>query len=82
MIQRPPGVGAFQFVVLATLRSAQLMRGCRPRVDGVHKATVTAQLEVSEGRVTQLLTPFDAVSEQAAISDAPSTNGRAMADQT
>ena len=82
MIQRPPGVGAFQFVVLATLRSAQLMRGCRPRVDGVHKATVTAQLEVSEGRVTQLFTPVDAVGEQAAISDAPGTNGRAMADQT
>jgi hypothetical protein len=29
------------------------MRGCRPRVDGGHKATVTAQLEVSEGKVMQ-----------------------------
>jgi DNA-directed RNA polymerase subunit K/omega len=53
MIQRPPGLGAFQFTVLATLRAAQLMRGCRPRVDGLHKATVTAQLEVSEGKVIQ-----------------------------
>jgi len=54
VIQRPPGVGAFQFVVLSTLRAAQLMRGCRPRVDGVHKATVIAQFEVAEGKVTQM----------------------------
>lgn len=60
MIQRPPGVGAFQFVVLATLRAAQLTRGCRPRVDGTHKAIVTAQVEVAEGKVTQLLdSPVD-----------------------
>ena len=49
MIQRPPGVGAFQFVILATLRAAQLMRGCTPRVDGTHKATIIAQWEVAEG---------------------------------
>ena len=61
MIQRPPGVGAFQFVVLATLRAAQLMRGCRPKVDGLHKATVIAQLEVSAGIVTQVFTPPDAM---------------------
>jgi hypothetical protein len=54
-MQRPPGVGTFQFVVLAMLRAAQLMRGCRPRVDGLHKATVIAQLEVSEGKVRQAL---------------------------
>jgi DNA-directed RNA polymerase subunit K/omega len=47
-------MGAFQFVVLATLRAAQLMRGCRPRIDGTHKATVTAQFEVAEGKVTRL----------------------------
>jgi hypothetical protein len=61
MINRPQNVGAFQFVVLATLRAAQLMRGCTPRVDGVHKATVTAQLEVSEGKVLQLFAPADAI---------------------
>src|SRR5262245_12196732 len=54
VIQRPPGVGTFQFVVIATLRAAQLMRGCRPKVDGVHKATVIAQLEVSAGKVMQV----------------------------
>ena len=63
MIQRPPGVGKFQFVVLATLRAAQLMRGCRPRIDGIHKATITAQLEVSEGKVTQVPAGPDALSE-------------------
>jgi hypothetical protein len=67
MIQRPPGVGVFQFVILATLRSAQLMKGCVPRVGGGHKATVTAQLEVSEGKVTQLTTPPEAVAEPAAL---------------
>ena len=53
MIQRPPGVGAFEFVILSTLRAAQLMRGCTPRVTGTHKATVIAQCEVAEGKVAQ-----------------------------
>ncbi|PWT81193.1 MAG: hypothetical protein C5B57_11010 [Blastocatellia bacterium] len=56
MIQRPPGMGAFQFVVLAGLRAAQLIRGCHPRVDGEHKAIVTAQFEVAEGKVTEVTT--------------------------
>ena len=71
MIRRPPGVGAFQFVVLATLRVAQLMRGCRPKVDGLHKATVIAQLEVSAGIVTQVFTPPDAMSGTATTGGAP-----------
>jgi hypothetical protein len=56
MIQPPPGMGAFQFVKLASLRAAQLQRGCRPLVDGdgTHRATVIAQVEVAEGRVTQV----------------------------
>jgi hypothetical protein len=54
MIPRPPGMGAFHFVVLATLRTAQLMRGCRPRVDGDHKAAVLAQCEVAQGKVTPI----------------------------
>lgn len=60
MIQRPPGVGAFTFVVLSTLRAAQLMRGCRPRVEGVHKATIIAQFEVAAGLVMQDMTPVAA----------------------
>ncbi len=53
MVHRPPEVGAFQFVILSALRSAQLVRGCTPKVDGIHKPAVTAQLEVSTGRVAQ-----------------------------
>jgi hypothetical protein len=70
-IRRPPGMGAFQFVVLAKLRAAQLMRGCRPRVDGFHKATVTAQLEVSEGKVSQLLQGNPAAIGVVPIEDVP-----------
>jgi hypothetical protein len=55
LIRRPEGVGAFQFVILSTLRAAQLIRGCTPRIDSGHKAIVTAQMEVAEGKVTQLL---------------------------
>jgi hypothetical protein len=54
VIHRPAAMGAFQFVVLATLRAAQLMRGCQPRVDGTHKPTVIAQCEVAQGKVTQM----------------------------
>jgi hypothetical protein len=66
----------FQFVVLSTLRAAQLMRGCEPRVDGAHKAIVTAQLEVSEGRVAQLIDQPDRATlppagEEARIPDLP-----------
>jgi len=82
VIQRPPGVGAFQFVVLATLRVAQLMRGCRPKVDGLHKATVIAQLEVSAGIVTQVVTPPDAMSGPATIGPAPIEDPTAMVHTT
>ena len=71
MIHRPPGVGAFQFVVLSTLRAAQLLRGCRPRVDGIHKAIVIAQVEVAEGKVTQLIESLSVAGEPAETSEAP-----------
>jgi DNA-directed RNA polymerase subunit K/omega len=54
---RPAGIGKFQFVILASLRAAQLMRGCLPRIEGAHKNTVMAQLEVSEGKVVQEFVP-------------------------
>ena len=82
MIQRPPGVGAFQFVVLATLRVAQLMRGSRPKVDGIHKATVIAQLEVSAGIVTQVSTSRDTTSGPATVDGAPIEDAPAMAHTT
>lgn len=48
----PSHMGAFEFVVLASLRTAQLMRGCIARVPTAHKHAVTAQREVSAGKVT------------------------------
>jgi hypothetical protein len=59
MIQRPAGFGTFQFAVMAALRAAQLMRGCLPKVDGLHTVAVMAQLEVAQGKV--LCLPFAAV---------------------
>lgn len=53
MIQRPVGFSAFEFSVLSGLRAAQLMRGCLPRVEGIHKNTTIAQLEVASGKVTR-----------------------------
>ena len=57
MTLRPAGIGKFQFVILASLRAAQLMRGCLPRIEGAQKKTVMAQLEVSEGKVVQEFAP-------------------------
>jgi len=53
VIRPPRSMGAFQFVALSALRAAQLTRGCRPRVEGTHKAIVTAQMEVAEGKIAE-----------------------------
>ena len=55
MIPRPAQIGTFEFVILASLRAAQLTRGCLSKVDGQHKATVRAQIEVSEGMIGPLV---------------------------
>jgi DNA-directed RNA polymerase subunit K/omega len=55
MIHRPTAISAFEFVVLSGLRAAQLMRGCTPRIEGVHKRTVIAQMEVASGQVVRAL---------------------------
>ncbi len=55
MIRRPDGMGSFEFVALASLRAAQLMRGCAPRVTENHTTAITAQLEVAEGKVTPIV---------------------------
>ena len=51
MIHQPEGVGTFEFIVISSLRAAQLMRGCTPRVPSTHKRIVTAQMEVAAGAV-------------------------------
>ena len=65
MVQRPNGVNAFEFAVLAGLRAGQLARGCTPRVTCGVKVTVTAQLEVAAGKI--LREPPVAAVEPAAL---------------
>jgi DNA-directed RNA polymerase subunit K/omega len=54
---RSSAFGRFAFVRLSALRTAQLMRGCSPRVPQAHKVTVTAQREVAAGKVLALERP-------------------------
>jgi hypothetical protein len=53
MVHNPDAIGTFEFIILSSLRAAQLMRGCTPRVPEGHKRTVTAQLEVASGAVVR-----------------------------
>jgi hypothetical protein len=53
VINRPVGFSAFEFVILSSLRAAQLMRGCTPRIESTHKRIMTAQLEVAMGKVVR-----------------------------
>jgi DNA-directed RNA polymerase subunit K/omega len=55
VIRRPDGMGSFEFATLASLRAAQLMHGCTPRVIENHTTAITAQLEVAEGKVTSIV---------------------------
>ena len=52
MIHRSADSNVFEFVRVAALRAAQLMRGCQPRVPPSHKPILTAQLEVIAGKVS------------------------------
>lgn len=52
MVSRPLGTNAYEFVIVAALRTHQLMSGCLPRVQGSHKATTIAQMEVASGQVS------------------------------
>ena len=44
-------MGKFEFIVLSSLRAAQLIKGCTPRVPASHKRTTTALHEVAGGKV-------------------------------
>ncbi|MCC7009943.1 MAG: DNA-directed RNA polymerase subunit omega [Acidobacteria bacterium] len=46
-----PGMGRFEFVKIAALRTAQLVRGSTPRVATCLKPTTTAQREVAAGKI-------------------------------
>lgn len=53
-VPSPTDPSRFEFVRLASLRAAQLMRGCTPRVTASLKRTTTAQREVAERKVCGL----------------------------
>ena len=53
-INRSPLSNAFEFVVIAALRTQQLQRGCIQRVLGSHKFTTLAQMEIVAGKVGRL----------------------------
>jgi DNA-directed RNA polymerase subunit K/omega len=61
MVKRPDSINKFEFAVVSSLRAAQLMRGCVPRVDTTQKMIMTAQLEVAAGKVVRLPTVSDPV---------------------
>jgi DNA-directed RNA polymerase subunit K/omega len=54
MINRSPLANAFEFVVIAALRTQQLQRGCLQRVVGTHKFTTLAQMEIVAGKVARM----------------------------
>jgi DNA-directed RNA polymerase omega subunit len=47
-------LGKFELVRLAALRTAQLMRGCLPRVVVSGKLTTTALREIADGKVSSV----------------------------
>ena len=51
MIQRPATSNPFEFVRIAALRTAQLVKGCTSRVPASHRPVLTAQLEVAAGKI-------------------------------
>ena len=55
MIHRPSTTNAFEFVRVASLRAAQLMRGCTSRVPDSHRKVITAQLEVAADKVRAIV---------------------------
>ena len=46
-------LGCWFVVPGSVLRAQQLMKGCIPHLDGVHKATTMAQMEVSAGKIAR-----------------------------
>jgi len=54
VVKRPSDISAFEFAVICGLRSAQLRRGCAPRVERCEKVALTAQHEVAERKVLAL----------------------------
>jgi DNA-directed RNA polymerase subunit K/omega len=50
---RPPYLNAFEFAMIAALRTRQLLVGCTPRLPGTYRPTTMAQMEVAHGYVAR-----------------------------
>lgn len=44
----------FEFVVLSGARAKQLLKGCTPKVEALHKPARTAMKEVKQGKVEKI----------------------------
>lgn len=53
MVTRPEHMNKFEFVAVSALRAQQLVAGCLPRLEGWHRPTIMAQMEVAAGQVTR-----------------------------
>lgn len=60
-------MNAFEFVVVSSLRAAQLMRGCIPLVESTHKTTMTAQLEVATGKIAGLVNDVSRAEQRTSV---------------
>jgi DNA-directed RNA polymerase subunit K/omega len=54
VVHRPADTNPFEFIVVASLRAAQLMRGCTPLVEPASRIITTAQLEVAAGKIARI----------------------------
>ncbi len=52
-VSQRPTQNAFELVTVASSRARQLLKGCRPRVDGSPKLARRALQEVSAGIITR-----------------------------
>ena len=59
MVRCPREMNPFEFVVVASLRAAQLQRGCTARVERSQSNAVTAQHEVAQRTVRRVPVAFD-----------------------
>jgi DNA-directed RNA polymerase subunit K/omega len=53
VVHRPSTANPFEFVRLASLRTAQLIHGCQSKVPASHRPVLTAQLEVAAGKIVR-----------------------------
>ena len=63
MVHRPADTNPFEFIVVASLRAAQLMRGCTPLVEPASRVITTAQLEVAAGKIARVVDHVPPVAE-------------------